>query len=144
MIYFNLALDLIKLIVKLLLIKCNNLRSSLRISFENQTSKKSIIIGTGPSLINDINEIKNYKKDECDFFGVNFFANTETFFDLKPNYYFLADKLFGLKSLIKIIINYETTQLKDLRLLIGKLTFYVPNLVMIISNQDCIKIQILR
>ena len=77
MIYFNLAFDLIKFIVKLLLIKCNNLRSTLRISFNKQTSRKSIIIGTGPSLIKDIHEIKNHKKDECDFFAVNFFAKTE-------------------------------------------------------------------
>ena len=94
MIYLNLAFDLIKIILKLLLKKITNFRSPLRIGFEKQRSKKSIIIGTGPSLINDIHEINNYKKDECDFFAVNFFANTDTFFQLKPNYYLLADKLF--------------------------------------------------
>jgi len=101
MIYFNLALDLIKFIVKLLLTKCNNLRSPLRISFNKQSFKKSIIIGTGPSLLKDVHEINSYKKDECDFFGVNFFANTETFLQLKPNYYFLADKLFWSEDLNK-------------------------------------------
>ena len=103
MIYFNLALDLIKFIVKLLLTKCNNLRSPLRISFNKQSFKKSIIIGTGPSLLKDVHEINSYKKDECDFFGVNFFANTETFIQLKPNFYFLADKLFWSKDLNKNI-----------------------------------------
>ena len=73
MIYLNLAFDLIKLILKLLLAKCTNFRSPVRIRFEKQRSKKSIIIGTGPSLINDIHEINNYKKHECDFFAVNFF-----------------------------------------------------------------------
>ena len=69
---------------------------------KNKKSKKSIIIGTGPSLIKkDIHEINNYKKDECDFFAVNFFANTDTFFELKPNYYFLADKLFWSEDLNK-------------------------------------------
>ena len=101
MIYFNLVFDLIKFTVKLFIIKCNNLRSPLRISFNKQSFKKSIIIGTGPSLLKDIHEINNHKKDECDFFAVNFFANTETFIQLKPNYYFLADKLFWSEDLNK-------------------------------------------
>ena len=103
MIYFNLALDLIKFIVKLLLIKCNNLRSSLRISFNKQTSRKSIIIGTGPSLINDIHEINNYKKDECDFFAVNFFANTKTFFELKQKLKKSSSDLFFFTLIFKLI-----------------------------------------
>jgi hypothetical protein len=134
MIYFNLALDLIKLIVKLLLIKCNNLRSSLRISFNKQTSRKSIIIGTGPSLINDINEIKNYKKDECDFFGVNFFANTETFFDLKPNYYFLADKLFWSKELNKNYNQLRNNTIEKLKIVNWKINILCPE-----SGYDYIK-----
>ena len=101
MVYFNLVFDIIKFTLKLLLIKCNNFKSPLRISLNKHGSRKSIIIGTGPSLLKDIYEINNYKKDECDFFAVNFFANTETFLQLKPNYYFLADKLFWSEDLNK-------------------------------------------
>lgn len=101
MVYFNLVFDIIKFTLKLLLIKCNNFKSPLRISLNKQGPRKSIIIGTGPSLLKDIYEINNYKKDECDFFAVNFFANTETFLQLKPNYYFLADKLFWSEDLNK-------------------------------------------
>ena len=101
MVYFNLVFDIIKFTLKLLLIRCNNFKSPLRISLNKQGPRKSIIIGTGPSLLKDIYEINNYKKDECDFFAVNFFANTETFLQLKPNYYFLADKLFWSEDLNK-------------------------------------------
>ena len=101
MVYFNLVFDIIKFTLKLLLIKCNNFKSPLRISLNKQGPRKSIIIGTGPSLLKDIYEINNYKKDECDFFAANFFANTETFLQLKPNYYFLADKLFWSEDLNK-------------------------------------------
>ena len=101
MVYFNLVFDIIKFTLKLLIIKCNNFKSPLRISLNKHGPRKSIIIGTGPSLLKDIYEINNYKKDECDFFAVNFFANTKTFLQLKPNYYFLADKLFWSEDLNK-------------------------------------------
>ena len=97
--FFNLVVDLIKLNLKLLILKCYNFNSSLRISFKKQSNRKSIIIGNGPSLLKDINEINSHKKDECDFFAVNFFANTDTFIQLKPNYYFLADQLFWSEDL---------------------------------------------
>jgi len=134
MIYFNLAFDLIKFIIKLLLIKCNNLRSPLRISFNKQSSKKSIIIGTGPSLIKDIHEINSYKKDECDFFGVNFFANTETFIQLKPNFYFLADKLFWSKDLNKNFNQLRNDTFQRLNIVNWKISILCPE-----SGYDYIK-----
>ena len=126
MIYLNLTFDLIKLILKLLLAKCTNFRSPVRIRFEKQRSKKSIIIGTGPSLINDIHEINNYKKHECDFFAVNFFANTDTFFQLKPNYYFLADKLFWSKDLNKNFLQLRDNTFQKLKKINWKISILCP------------------
>ena len=134
MIYFNLALDLIKFIVKLLLTKCNNLRSPLRIRFNKQSFKKSIIIGTGPSLLKDVHEINSYKKDECDFFGVNFFANTETFIQLKPNFYFLADKLFWSRDLNKNFNQLRNDTFQRLNIVNWKISILCPE-----SGYDYIK-----
>jgi hypothetical protein len=139
MIYFNFVFDIIKFIVKLVLIKCNNLRSPLRISYNKQRSKKSIIIGTGPSLINDIHEINNYKKDECDFFAVNFFANTKTFFELKPNYYFLADKLFWSEELNKNFNQLRNDTLERLKTVNWKISILCPE-----SGYDYTKSKLLK
>ena len=126
MIYLNLAFDIIKFILKLLQTKFTNFGSPLRISFEKQKSKKSIIIGTGPSLIKDIHEINNYKKHECDFFAVNFFANTDTFFQLKPNYYFLADKLFWSKDLNKNFLQLRDNTFQKLKKINWKISILCP------------------
>ncbi len=126
MIYLNLAFDIIKFILKLLQTKFTNFGSPLRISFEKQKSKKSIIIGTGPSLIKDIHEINNYKKDNCDFFAVNFFANTDTFFQLKPNYYFLADKLFWSEDLNKNFLQLRDNTYQKLKKINWKISILCP------------------
>ena len=139
MIYFNLAFDLIKFIVKLLVNKFDNLRSPLKISFKKQNLKKSIIIGTGPSLLKDIHEINNYKKDECDFFAVNFFANTETFFELKPNYYFLADKLFWSEELNKNFDQLRNETIDKLKTVNWKISILCPE-----SGYDYIKSKLLK
>jgi len=138
MIYFNLVFDLIKFTVKLLLIKCDNLRSPLRISFNKQSFKKSIIIGTGPSLLKDIHEINNHKKDECDFFAVNFFANTETFLQLKPNYYFLADKLFWSEDLNENFNQLRNDTYQKLKKINWKISILCPE-----SGYDYIKSRLL-
>lgn len=139
MIYLNLAFDFIKFIVKLLLTKCNNISSPLKISFNKQNFKKSIIIGTGPSLLKDIHEINNYKKNECDFFGVNFFANTDTFIELKPNYYFLADKLFWSNKLNKNFNQLRNNTIERLNTVNWKITLLCPE-----SGYDYIKSKLLN
>ena len=139
MIYLNLAFDIIKFIVKLLQTKFTNFGSPLRISFEKQKSKKSIIIGTGPSLIKDIHEINNYNKDECDFFAVNFFANTETFLELKPNYYFLADKLFWSEDLNKNFNQLRDDIYQKLKKINWKISILCPE-----SGYDYIKSRLLE
>ena len=139
MIYLNLVFDFIKFIVKLLVNKFDNLRSPLKISFKKQNLKKSIIIGTGPSLLKDIHEINNYKKDECDFFAVNFFANTETFFELKPNYYFLADKLFWSEELNKNFDQLRNETIDKLKTVNWKISILCPE-----SGYDYIKSKLLK
>ncbi len=139
MIYLNLVFDFIKFIVKLLVNKFDNLRSPLKISFKKQNLKKSIILGTGPSLLKDIHEINNYKKDECDFFAVNFFANTETFFELKPNYYFLADKLFWSEELNKNFDQLRNETIDKLKTVNWKISILCPE-----SGYDYIKSKLLK
>ncbi len=139
MFYLNLVFDFIKFIVKLLVIKIDNLRSPLKISFKKQNLKKSIIIGTGPSLLKDIYEINNYKKDECDFFGVNFFANTKTFFELKPNYYFLADKLFWSEELNKNFDQLRNETIDKLKTVNWKISILCPE-----SGYNYIKSKLLK
>ena len=139
MFYLNLIFDFIKFIVKLLVTKIDNLRSPLKISFKKQNLKKSIIIGTGPSLLKDIYEINNYKKDECDFFGVNFFANTKTFFELKPNYYFLADKLFWSEELNKNFDQLRNETIDKLKTVNWKISILCPE-----SGYNYIKSKLLK
>lgn len=108
MIFLNFAFDILKFTVKLCFRKFNNFKHPLRINFEKSHKSKCIILGNGPSLLKDFNEINNYDKDECDFFAVNFFAKTEAFYELKPNNYFLADRLFWSDDL-----NADFEQLKN-------------------------------
>ena len=124
--HLNLAFDLLKFIVKLLLSKLSNFRLPLRISFKNQCQKKSIILGNGPSLLKDMQEINKHKKNECDFYAVNFFANTETFFKLKPNYYFLADKLFWSEELNKNFNQLRNDTIEKLNTVNWKISILCP------------------
>lgn len=139
MIYLKLVFDFIKFITKLLVIKFDNLKSPLKISFKKKNFKKSIIIGTGPSLLKDIYEINNYKKNECDFFAVNFFANTKTFSELKPNYYFLADKLFWSEELNKNFDQLRNETINRLKIVNWKISILCPE-----SGYDYIKSKLLK
>ena len=139
MIYLKLVFDFIKFITKLLVIKFDNLKSPLKISFKKQNFKKSIIIGTGPSLLKYIYEINNYKKNECDFFAVNFFANTKTFSELKPNYYFLADKLFWSEELNKNFDQLRNETINRLKIVNWKISILCPE-----SGYDYIKSKLLK
>lgn len=138
MFFLNIVFDLLKFTVKLLLIKCNNFRSPLRISFKKQSYKKSIIIGNGPSLLKDMQEINNHKKDECDFFAVNFFANTEAFIQLKPNYYILADRLFWSEDLNKNFNQLKNETYQKLNNINWKISILCPE-----SGYDYIKLRLL-
>lgn len=63
-------------------------------------SKRAIILGNGPSLANDkenIEEIKN--QNSTDLWAVNFFANSDFFQTIKPTHYVVADPIFWRKDL---------------------------------------------
>ena len=109
MILVKYLVDLVKAFLKLLIFKIKNLNKPLRIRFIEQNSRKALIMGNGPSLNNDLPEILNYSKNVYDIFAVNFFSNTKTFYQIKPNYYFLADKLFWSSNLnddFNSLVNY--------------------------------------
>ena len=54
---------------------------------------KVIIIGNGPSLRNNITNLY-IKKKTFDIYALNYFALSEEFKKIKPNYYFIADAVF--------------------------------------------------
>lgn len=58
------------------------------------------ILGNGPSLLDDIGSEIDYLQQQ-DLFVVNFFANSDLFFLLKPRYYILADPAFHTQDLPK-------------------------------------------
>ena len=96
--YFYYIYDLILLILSLLM----NIFSLRILNLNNYSSvrnnKKSIILVNGPSLKKDINKILN-KKNNFEFYGVNYFAMTKIFKIIKPNYYAFADPIFWRKDI---------------------------------------------
>lgn len=65
-------------------------------SFKNYIHKKDrekpiLVLGNGPSLSDDL---KNFDVSEYDVCVVNFFANSDLFFQLKPKFYSLIDGVF--------------------------------------------------
>ncbi len=58
-------------------------------------SRYSIILGNGPSLREDISDLISLKMSHgIDFWCVNFFAETELYEQIKPEFYVLADPSF--------------------------------------------------
>ena len=96
--YFYYIHDLILLIFSLLI----NIFSFKILNLNNYSSvrnnKKSIILANGPSLKKDIKKILN-KKNNFEFYGVNYFAMTKIFKMIKPNYYAIADPIFWKKDI---------------------------------------------
>jgi len=96
--YFYYIHDLILLIFSLLI----NIFSFRILNLNNYSSvgnnKKSIILANGPSLKKDIKKILN-KKNNFEFYGVNYFATTKIFKMIKPNYYAFADPIFWKRDI---------------------------------------------
>ena len=55
--------------------------------------KKSLIIGNGPSFKKDFKKVLEQKNDS-DIYVLNYFATTEYFLKLEPDFYFLNDPMF--------------------------------------------------
>ena len=63
-------------------------------SFNRSSSgKKAILVGNGPSLKDDVDQIISQRQG-ASLFCVNYFATTDLFWQFKPEYYILADPLF--------------------------------------------------
>ena len=75
---------------------------------ELNINKKLLILANGPSLKKDIERIRKIS-ESYDVFAVNYFALTEYFDEIKPNFYFLFDqKFWSNKVNDKIISNAES------------------------------------
>lgn len=88
-IYFS---DLIILIFALIL-KLITANFGLRKSLRTQSARDFIVLGNGPSLKEDVNNLL-MERSEAEFCVVNYFANTELFEKIKPTHYVLIDPVF--------------------------------------------------
>ena len=72
-------------------IRVSSLGRGYTLSKQNK-DKRCIILANGPSLKEDVDKLENLP--EVDYFVVNFFALSDHFMRLKPNYYVFADDAF--------------------------------------------------
>lgn len=70
-----------------------SLNSNFKLIHVDKVNNKLIILGNGPSLINDIDDIL-LKKMNYDFFAVNNFCSSNIYPLLKPKSYFFLDPIF--------------------------------------------------
>jgi hypothetical protein len=57
------------------------------------SSNKTVILANGPSLKTDIKKVIQERKNS-EIYVLNYFASTEYFLQLKPEYYILADRVY--------------------------------------------------
>jgi len=62
-------------------------------SWDDKNSAKTIVLGNGPSLKDDIQKVISDSK-VSQVYVLNYFAVTEYFSDIKPEYYVLTDRMF--------------------------------------------------
>ena len=81
------------MIIFALLQKIILFRFSSASSFPSKKNKKTVILTNGPSLKKDIKKIIS-KKNESEFYVVNFFGVTKEFRIIKPEFYVVADAAY--------------------------------------------------
>ena len=104
----------------------------------NKKKRKCLVIGNGPSLNNDLANIKE-DRENADIFCVNAFPLTEHFFNLKPEYFVLMDTAWWREDPNKDVLlrrNNIYNRLKDVD---WKLQIIVSNNadVVFVKNQIC-------
>lgn len=62
-------------------------------SWNNKNYDKTVLLGNGPSLNNDIKKVIK-DRDSSEIYVLNYFAVTELFFQIKPECYVLTDRMF--------------------------------------------------
>ena len=64
--------------------------------------QKTLLIASGPSLKIDIERVLK-ESLHSEVYVLNYFATTEYFKKIKPEYYVLTDRIFGVKTQLKIL-----------------------------------------
>lgn len=70
------------------------IQSSWSIRYPKHNGEGLIILGNGPSLMNDLQLVQESTKHELEYMAVNFFVTSPLFKELKPKHYVLCDPLF--------------------------------------------------
>ena len=89
---------------------------------DNRNSKL-VILANGPSLKGYLKDFRNRSKD-CDYCVVNFFANHNEFFTIRPNHYVLADPTFFDGRALEIPAHIQLKS--NLNKVDWKMVVYVP------------------
>lgn len=94
------AKDFIDNFIASLASACKICFHSRRVSLSKSPRHRSLmILGNGPSLLQTLDLLSD-SIEQADLMAVNFFANTEKYVELKPNYYVIMDPhfFFGKKD----------------------------------------------
>ena len=99
--YLKMSLDFLIILITIIKSKIKDFSIPIKISFQNKKDKKCFLLGNGPSLSLDIEEIFRTNDESTDIYAVNYFGRSKFFKRLRPNYYFFSDKMFWSKDLVQ-------------------------------------------
>lgn len=90
--YINLFDSMVSLLSAVLFYKNTDIKKTGR-------NEELVILGNGPSLENDLNNLVNINRNKYDVLCVNNFARSDYYNKIKPDYYFLLDNYYWKKNL---------------------------------------------